>query len=164
MSTIVEKIEIAEEINGTEETGGFVFFRSFKESVESLPYEQGNKLLRALMKYGIDGIIVDDDPFIRALVVAMKPNIDNSHKQFKKAQERKKKWAKKNGKKDNTDDSSESTDESNNSSPAVSIEETRRNRKELLEKLVAGVNDTVEQKLQEFAKSLNNNQQSQYIR
>ena len=41
MSTIVEKIEMAEEINETEEKGGFVFFPSFKESVESLPEESG---------------------------------------------------------------------------------------------------------------------------
>ena len=157
MSTIIEKTEIAEEINETEETGGFVFFRSFKECVESLPEEQGNKLLRALMKYGIDGIIVDDDPFIRALVVAMKPNIDNSHKQFKKAQERKKKWAKKNGKKDNTDDSSEPTDDSNNSSQELS-DQKNNNAKNLItkESLKAYIDKTIYEGI--------NNQQSQYIR
>jgi hypothetical protein len=150
MSTIIEKTEIAEEINETEEKGGFVFFPSFKESVESLPEEQGNKLLRALMKYGIDGIIVDDDPFIRALVVAMKPNIDNSHKQFKKAQERKKKWAKKNGKKDNTDDSSEPENKNDDSSQKTSKKPTFK------EELKAYIDKTIYEGI--------NNQQSQYIR
>ena len=89
MSTIIEKTEIAEEINETEEKGGFVFFPSFKESVESLPEETGNKLLRAIMIYGIDGIIVDDDPFIKSLILAIKPNIEHSHKRFKKSQENK---------------------------------------------------------------------------
>jgi hypothetical protein len=150
MNTIIENFEIAEEINETEEKGGFVFFPSFKESIESLPEEQGNKLLRALMKYGIDGIIVDDDPFIRALVVAMKPNIDNSHKQFKKAQERKKKWAKKNGKKDNTDDSSEPENKNDDSSQKTSKKPTFK------EELKAYIDKTIYEGI--------NNQQSQYIR
>jgi hypothetical protein len=115
-----------------------------------LPEEQGNKLLRALMKYGIDGIIVDDDPFIRALVVAMKPNIDNSHKQFKKAQERKKKWAKKNGKKDNTDDSSEPENKNDDSSQKTSKKPTFK------EELKAYIDKTIYEGI--------NNQQSQYIR
>ena len=42
MSTIIEKTEIAEEINETEEKGGFVFFPSFKESVVCLKKQVTN--------------------------------------------------------------------------------------------------------------------------
>ena len=157
MSTIVEKIEMAEEINETEEKGGFVFFPSFKESVESLPEETGNKLLRAIMIYGIDGIIVDDDPFIKSLILAIKPNIEHSHKRFKKSQENKKKWLDKKNKEADTKDSSEPTDDSNNSSQELS-DQKNNNAKNLItkESLKAYIDRTIYEGI--------NNQQSQYIR
>lgn len=150
MSTIIEKTEIAEEINETEEKGGFVFFPSFKESVESLPEETGNKLLRAIMIYGIDGIIVDDDPFIKSLILAIKPNIEHSHKRFKKSQENKKKWLDKKNKEADTKDSSELENKNDDSSQKTSKKPTFK------EELKAYIDRTIYEGI--------NNQQSQYIR
>ena len=150
MSTIVENIETAEEVNELEEKGGFVFFPSFKESVESLPEDRGNKLLRAIMIYGIDGIIVDDDPFIKSLILAIKPNIDHSHKRFKKSQENKKKWLNKKNKDTDTKDSSEPENKNDDSSQKTSKKTTTK------EALKAYIDKTIYEGI--------NNQQSQYIR
>ncbi len=68
----------------------FMFFGSMRESVEVLPEEQGNKLLRAIMIYGTEGIIVEEDPAILAILYSMIPNIDRTHKRYKEKLEYKK--------------------------------------------------------------------------
>ena len=55
----------------------FVFYRSFMEALEDLPAEQYKAVMSALLHYGIDGEMPDDeDPVVQALFKLMKPQVD----------------------------------------------------------------------------------------
>ena len=66
----------------------FLFFGSIRESVDALSIEDGNKLLRAVMIYGTEGIVETDDPMIKAILFSIVPNIDNAHVRHQQALER----------------------------------------------------------------------------
>ncbi len=66
----------------------FLFFGSIRESVETLSEEEGNKLLRAVMIYGTEGILEAEDPLIKAILMSIKPNIDKAHANYQEAKKR----------------------------------------------------------------------------
>lgn len=70
----------------------FMFFGSIRESVEALSEEDGNKLLRAVMLYGTEGILENDNPLIYAILLSIKPNIDKASARYKEKIENSKKY------------------------------------------------------------------------
>jgi len=60
----------------------FVFYGSIRKSIEALGGELGIKLMWAVMIYGTEGIIVEDDPVVLAVMCSIIPNMDYSTKRF----------------------------------------------------------------------------------
>lgn len=60
----------------------FVFYGSMRESVDALPEELGNKLLRAIMNYGTDGEIDRSDVIIYAILCSIIPNINKAKERY----------------------------------------------------------------------------------
>lgn len=79
---------ILNEETGTPKYNSFMFFGSIRESVEALSEEDGNKLLRAVVIYGTEGIVKSDDPLTRAVLFSIIPNIDNAHVRHQQSLER----------------------------------------------------------------------------
>lgn len=74
------------EIN-TDKYENFVFYGSMKQTIDALPTDMGNALLRAIMNYGTTGEIDDSDSIIHAIMLSIIPNIDSAKKRFKTSQE-----------------------------------------------------------------------------
>jgi len=60
----------------------FVFYGSMRQTVEALPEEMGNKLLRTIMEYGTTGILENDDTVIYAIMLSIIPNIKSAKKRY----------------------------------------------------------------------------------
>lgn len=69
----------------------FVFYGSMRESIDALPEELGNKLLRAIMNYGTDGEIDRSDAIIYSLMCSIMPNINKAKERYTAAVENGKK-------------------------------------------------------------------------
>jgi hypothetical protein len=69
-------------VNSMSDYQNFLFYGSIRESVEELPEDLGNKLLRAVMIYGTEGVIHEDDPTIKAVLRSIAPNIERCHKRW----------------------------------------------------------------------------------
>lgn len=75
------------EVQETPCRNSFVFFRSFYESIGSLPDDVQLILLRAVIKYGLDQAIPDfsgvpQQPFVEAIFAGIRPQLDANYKRF----------------------------------------------------------------------------------
>lgn len=61
----------------------FVFYGAIRESVDSLPEDVGNRLLRAVMNFGTAGELPDPkDPIVYAVMMGYIPNMTNARKRY----------------------------------------------------------------------------------
>lgn len=61
----------------------FVFYRSYSECIKQLPVEYKEKMLDAIIEYGLNGVEPDDsDPIIKAMMINIIPNIDSSNNRY----------------------------------------------------------------------------------
>lgn len=61
----------------------FVFYGAIRESVDSLPEDVGNRLLRAIMNFGTAGELPDPkDTIVYAVMMGYIPNITNARKRY----------------------------------------------------------------------------------
>lgn len=68
-----------------EEYRTFIFYGSIRASVEALDEESGNKLLRAVMIYGTEGVVPETDSVTLAILLSIIPNIDYCNKRWNKS-------------------------------------------------------------------------------
>ena len=62
---------------------GFIFYRSFYDSINALDESMQLEVYQALAEYGLSGKIKDDlSPITKALLTAMIPTIDNANKRY----------------------------------------------------------------------------------
>ena len=62
---------------------GFIFYRSFYDSINALDESMQLEVYQALAEYGLSGEIKDDlSPITKALLTAMIPTIDNANKRY----------------------------------------------------------------------------------
>lgn len=72
----------------TETKNSFVFFRGFKETVQHLDKEDRAELYDAIIAYGLDSIEPElTKPYLKAIWVGIKIDIDGSNRRYKKAVE-----------------------------------------------------------------------------
>lgn len=66
------------------ENKGFSFYQNYWEAIQNFPQEQQEKIVWAVVRYGICGILPDAelDPVTAAMVRAFKPAIDKSAVRF----------------------------------------------------------------------------------
>ena len=74
------------------ENKGFSFYQNYWESIQNFPQEQQEKIVWAVVRYGVCGILPDAemDPIAYAMVKAFKPAIDKSVTRFNDNSEMKK--------------------------------------------------------------------------
>lgn len=62
---------------------GFIFYKSFYDSINALDESMQLEVYQALAEYGLSGEIKDDlSPITKALLTAMIPTIDNANKRY----------------------------------------------------------------------------------
>ena len=62
---------------------GFVFLPSYLEAVQALPREERLEVLEALCTYGVEGVELETDSnIVRAMMLLLKPNVDQSRKRY----------------------------------------------------------------------------------
>ena len=75
-----------------EKRDSFVFYRSFYDGILSLPKEEQANVIMAICEYSLnDNIPEDISPVARAMLMVMKPNIDNASRRYKASVENGKK-------------------------------------------------------------------------
>lgn len=62
---------------------GFIFYKSFYDSINALDESMQLDVYKALAEYGLTGEMRDDlSPITKALLTAMIPTIDNANKRY----------------------------------------------------------------------------------
>lgn len=70
-------------MENTNKKDGFIFYRSFFESISALDDSMQLEVYQALVDYGLNGVMRDDlSPITKALLTAMIPTIDNANKRY----------------------------------------------------------------------------------
>ena len=59
-----------------------VFYRSFYEAVKDLPAEQFKACVKAIMDYGLDGIVPETCGIEKTVYLMAKPQIDVNNKRY----------------------------------------------------------------------------------
>lgn len=81
----MEKVETSKRTQKEESymRNSFVFYRSYSECIKQLPVEYKEKMLDAIIEYGLNGAEPDDsDPIIKAMMINIIPNIDSSNNRY----------------------------------------------------------------------------------
>lgn len=60
----------------------FAFYASYLDSTETLSYDEGNNLLRAIVEYGIRGSYSSNSPVVNAVMAIIKNSIDSSQARY----------------------------------------------------------------------------------
>lgn len=62
---------------------GFIFYRSFYDSISELPKEVQGEILTAIIEYGLNGVTMQElTPFSRSILSLVKPQIDANNRRF----------------------------------------------------------------------------------
>jgi hypothetical protein len=62
---------------------GFIFYRSFYESIKELPKEIQAEVITAIIEYGLNGLMMEDlSAFSRSILSLVKPQIDANNRRF----------------------------------------------------------------------------------
>ena len=62
---------------------GFIFYRSFYDSISELPKEVQGEILTAIIEYGLNGVTMQDlTAFSRSILSLVKPQIDANNRRF----------------------------------------------------------------------------------
>lgn len=64
------------------EYDNFIFYGSIRKSMEALPENYRDRYLKAVIIFGTEGIVLDEDPIILALLQSLAPNIERAKGQY----------------------------------------------------------------------------------
>ena len=64
------------------ERNSFVFYKSFRECIDELPDDIQLKVYRALSDYALYGKEDSEDPFVKSIMMLIKPQIDANNKRY----------------------------------------------------------------------------------
>ena len=60
----------------------FIFYGSIRKTMETLPEQYRDRYLKAVIIYGTESIVLEEDPIILALLQSLAPNIENAKTQY----------------------------------------------------------------------------------
>lgn len=88
VQSVNETVNAAEYANeNRKEYDGFLFLPSFRESYDCLvragEIETANLLLRAIVSYGTENVIITDNPHVEVVMTSIRRTIDNQRKKYK---------------------------------------------------------------------------------
>ena len=64
------------------ERNSFVFYRSYLNCINELPDDYKLKVALAIMNYGLNSTIADDDPIVKSILASIIPMINNSNQRY----------------------------------------------------------------------------------
>ena len=105
---------------------GFIFYKSFYDSINALDESMQLEVYKALAEYGLTGEMRDDlSPITKALLTAMMPTIDNANKRYVASVENGKKGGRPKKNKEVVQEIKENLEE-----PSHNLEKPKQNLKE----------------------------------
>lgn len=64
------------------ERNSFVFYRSYLNCINELPENYKLRVVLAIINYGLNNIIDDNDPIVKSILASIIPMIDNSNQRY----------------------------------------------------------------------------------
>lgn len=117
---------------------GFIFYKSFYDSINALDESMQLEVYKALAEYGLTGEMRDDlSPITKALLTAMIPTIDNANKRYVASVENGKKGGRPKKNKEVVQEIKENLEE-----PSHNLEKPKQNLKEPNPNPYVSVSDT----------------------